>query len=543
LPSPLFFVLVGINKIKKFFQISVFLFISLLLSLAWIYPQLFALTWFGLAMFLYLVKDSTPRVATIVAYFTFLFALCLAFWWAPYSLNFAMGGPFWIAICVAIGMAMVEAMQIGVIFAIYQTIRKRLHLDTLFVFPFVWVAIEFFWPKICPWILGHSQIKFLPIIQIADITGGYGISFAVGCIAIFLVSLAVVMVSKFRKAELPKSALRDLAISFGIVAIVIAYGIYQLTIVKPSNVFDKKVDYRLAMIQVDPTYSDNLKLLKQMTLEFKPEQQIDLICWPESSYGNYQRDLENFKDPFEVAMKSRFPDKGFRPNADSANQLLGSGKSYEPNASKTGPYFSTAYLIDGNQEILGNYDKNYLMPTGEYVPFQDTFPVLKKWFNVTEDMQCGIDSVPIRDENGIQLGVMICYEDMYPELAQRSTRQGADILICLINGIAFEKPLALRQHLALAMLRAVECRRHLVRCGATGITCVVQPDGKIIHQQPPQSVETVVVDIPIAKNPPLTIYTRFGDWFAYLCTVFTVAAFIFAKISKRQSTDSSAESN
>jgi apolipoprotein N-acyltransferase len=97
-------------------------------------------------------------------------------------------------------------------------------------------------------------------------------------------------------------------------------------------------------------------------------------------------------------------------------------------------------------------------------------------------------------------------------------------LVALINGSAFTDPDTLRQHLRLAQLRAVENRRTLVRCAATGVTCVIHPDGRIAAQLPIEGDGVLQTSIPLVDD--LTIYTKFGDWFAELSVIVAAAMLV-----------------
>ncbi len=119
------------------------------------------------------------------------------------------------------------------------------------------------------------------------------------------------------------------------------------------------------------------------------------------------------------------------------------------------------------------------------------------------------------------------YEDMERENARRTTLCGAECFVVLINGSGFEDEDALRQHQRLAMLRTVENRRGMLRCGATGLTCYISPTGRVEQQLPMFTEGQIVAAIPLMDH--LTIYSRFGEWFTWLSTLIVVFTVILLK--------------
>ena len=496
---------------------------AVLLAAAWLDPRFFPATWLGIAIVLRTTRICGVVTGTVWAYATFLLALSCAFWWAPQSLEFNIGCSFWVALLIAAILAMVEALQPALAILLFSWARHRLGWSSLLTLPLIWVAIEFFWPKVCPWILGHSQVGWLPMLQIAELTGGFGVSAVTLVCGVVLVrwgdSLKAWRGGETASGGLPQPAgsgqKLDLGIGLAVLVLTLSFGCWRVYQLSHSGSAAK--NYRVALLQVDPSFTWSIPKLQEMTRELQAEEHVDLVCWPETSFGTYDRELMDFSDAGQVTRNSRRPELGLRPNADSRFQMLGAGKSYPRSATFDGPYYVTAYLFDAEQKVLGRYDKQILMPTGEYVPFQEQFPQLKEIFNIVEIYHRGADSRPLLDGQGVRLGVLICYEDMSPRLARETTAAGADVLVCLINGNAFENPVALWQHRALAMLRSIECRRPLVRCAATGLTCVIGPDGRTVAKIPVRTTDFLVADVPLQANGGETIYVRFGDWFAWAC--------------------------
>jgi apolipoprotein N-acyltransferase len=155
------------------------------------------------------------------------------------------------------------------------------------------------------------------------------------------------------------------------------------------------------------------------------------------------------------------------------------------------------------------------MPFGEYVPGERWFPDVKRYFPMQDDLTAGREATVLTTGSGARLGVMLCYEDMIPEAARSLVAEGASVLVSLINGAAFTEPLTLAQHRLLAQLRAVENRRALVRCAATGETCVISPAGRISARLPIHVQQSLVATVPMLESR--TLYSRTGNIFPIAC--------------------------
>jgi apolipoprotein N-acyltransferase len=201
--------------------------------------------------------------------------------------------------------------------------------------------------------------------------------------------------------------------------------------------------------------------------------------------------------------------------------LLAGGKTYDDGGHHRGPYKNTAFLMNRDYEIAGRYVKRSLMPIGEYMPYEEWFPSLRKWAALDKKIIRGTDNRPLTLSGGGKIGVLVCYEDMVADNARTSTTEGAQCLIALVNGSAFTDADTLRQHLQLAQLRSIENRRSLVRCAATGISCHVGPDGVIGHSLPIGVEGSMVVNVPLLTS--VTFYTQHGPWFERLLSVIAIA--------------------
>jgi apolipoprotein N-acyltransferase len=183
-------------------------------------------------------------------------------------------------------------------------------------------------------------------------------------------------------------------------------------------------------------------------------------------------------------------------------------------------------LIDCEESMIGRYDKRHLMPFGEYVPGGDQFPQLRLYFPMQDEFDVGREATVMSCGEKARLGVMLCYEDMVPGAAMSLVRNSANVLVSLINGAAFTEPLTLAQHRLLAQLRTVESRRCLLRCAATGETCVISPIGTILARLPLHTKEVLTADVPLLEGR--TLYRVIGPAFPIACAL-ALAAIVIAQ--------------
>lgn len=193
-------------------------------------------------------------------------------------------------------------------------------------------------------------------------------------------------------------------------------------------------------------------------------------------------------------------------------------------------YFNTALLVAPDGEVLGRYDKNYLLIFGEYIPFSDWFPFLKNWLPEAGDYRAG-DSVEVFDLNGVRIGLMICYEDIIPSFTRKLADKNPHILVNITNDAWFGQTSEPFQHLQLATFRAIENRRFLLRSTNTGITAVVDPVGRILKQSSLDHAEVLTADLAILSGD--TIYRRIGDVFAWGCSALSLLLVLVSRIRRK----------
>jgi len=191
-------------------------------------------------------------------------------------------------------------------------------------------------------------------------------------------------------------------------------------------------------------------------------------------------------------------------------------------------------LFDAEGRVLGLSDKQILMPFGETMPFGSILPFLKRLSPRTGDFQAGDRVVPLEVPGVARFAPLNCYEDLRAPIAREATRAGkAEILFAVANDGWFGKTVAPYQHEALALWRAIENRRYLVRVTNTGVTDVIEPSGRVVLRLP--VFEPLATVAEVRRVAIDTIYTRFGDWFGWLVTAGALTALLIAAGSRDRS--------
>ena len=381
--------------------------------------------------------------------------------------------------------------------------------------------------------LGYSQYENLLLIQIADFSGVYGVSFLIVLINYLLATLGLSL-----KKGLQKNQVFHIMYTAILFAGAIFYGDQKINTLNSQIEKAKKPILTIVQgnIKQDLKWSEEFKtrtLEKYIHLtheEFKkagsPEKP-DLVIWPETAlpfYYGYDKNLSNQVDQCVRALKTNF--------------LIGS-PAFKTDKNKT-KFYNRAYMFNRFSIITGTYDKTHLVPFGEYVPFGDYLTFLGKLTAQAGDFSTGDKTFNPLEFNVHNLkvtrnlkvtsktGVLICFEILFPSIASRFVKNGADILTTITNDAWFGHTSAASQHFSIAVFRAVETRRTIARAANTGISGFIDPKGKILETTALFTDRAVTRQVPALNQ--ISFYTKYGDVFAIcsivaICMVFMVKGF------------------
>ena len=480
----------------------------MLVAAPWIDQRLVWCEWIGVSALLLLVRHIRGWWGEAWTLLAAALALAIAFHWTPTVLAYAMNADHGTGLLFAAPIVLWDALRLALPF----WFAARVTSDTVRAW---WpaglaaVVVEAFMPAVFPWKLGYSQIAWAPLVQSVDLLGPEFSTLVLFAHAGVIAWLVTMLLAGAGRKEV-------LASRFGLGAVALcvanaAYGIGAMA--AWSRAVEAAPRLLVAVVQANPEEEGGVDDLRSLTRRAcaNPGRMPELVCWPECSGGSYEAGLDSLADPDRVVDLSREPNRGMRPLDDPACALLFGGKIYTGHPEKPRTLHQSAILVDASQAIRGRYHKRHLMPFGEYVPGGDVYPDIKLYFPMQDEFTEGTEPTVLSCGTNARLGVMLCYEDMIPSAARTLVRESANVLVSLINGSAFTEPLTLRQHRLLAQLRAVECRRSLVRCAATGETCVISPQGTIVAALPLHVRDVLVEEVPLLEGR--TLASRLGPAF------------------------------
>jgi len=371
---------------------------------------------------------------------------------------------------------------------------------SLFAPAIIWTALEFIRSHFplggFPWgILGYSQYQNLVLIQIAEWTGVFGVS--------FLLMLINTMIAGIISRT--SGSWSGTGITVTLIIICLVWGNIKLG----ENLASGK-PLKVAVIQtnigIDQSWEWEtsreriLLMLNRLTVK-AAKADPSLIIWTETAILSSPATSPWIKKKL-LSITTQL----------NSYLLVGAPHMIEGN------YYNSAFLISNNGQIINRYDKIHLVPFGEMIPGEELFPLLRKTFP-----QAGIYShgkeYTVFNEPG-RFCTLICYEGIFGDLTRRFVKKGAEFIVNISNDAWTRTKASYYQHVSMDVFRAVENRRYFIRAGNTGISAIINPNGKIEHLVDVGREGIIISHIFLNKH--LTFYSQRGDMFAYLCLVITI---------------------
>ena len=357
-----------------------------------------------------------------------------------------------------------------------------------------------FWPfGGFPWLLtGYSQTDYLRLIQVADITGVYGVSFVVAWVGAAFVWAGV---------RLVRRGAPSWPVVAGFLLVLFCFGYGEASLHRWDQV---KPDYTAALLQQNLSADEPEPVLAGKAQDGYVKMAdllnripVDLMVLPESpSPLPFQHD-QNFRLALEQLARRYSLGLVFNNIADAEQ----GGKTV---------YFNSAYFLDREGKELARYDKIHLVPFGEYIPLRRLFFFAETVTKDVEDFTSGTDYILV-PLDGHPVSALICFEAVFPELARRFAHNGSQLLVNLTNDAWYGRTAAPFQHLAMSRWRAVENRRYILRAANSGISAIIRPTGGL-QAATGLFREEICVGF-FAFSAAQTVYTRFGDVFVLACAI------------------------
>ncbi len=418
-------------------------------------------------------------------------------------------------------------------------------LFSLVVAPGLWVATEFLRGTLLtgfPWtLLGYTQTPNILLIQIVDITGVWGVSYVIIAFNAALFMFLRGFVSRNRQgASGTLPAIGGLVIVLFIISGALVYGTFRIGQIDGEVSEWKSLRVGVAQGNIGQALKWG-ESYRQRTLDIysrlsrKAQQQgARLVVWPETAVPFYlgeqnpkQDRIIEIVDNAELFVLTGAPSYDYNPDTKDV-EYLNSAYLFAPSRPERGEQSLEGGVTNGGS-IAGRYDKVHLVPYGEYVPLKRFFPFIKKLTVGVGDFSSGPGSTPIPFEE-TPLGLVICYEVIFPTLSAVTVEAGAGLLVNLTNDAWFGRSSAPYQHFEMALFRAVENRIFLVRSANTGISAVVDPVGRVVAKSQLFEEELLVHDVAI-KEGRLSFYTRHPDLLAYLSVGLLLSTLLYLIIS------------
>jgi len=455
---------------------------------------------------------------------------------------------FWVGHVTKLGLTLL-LLYLSFYWAIFAVISKKIMSSgrSPVTVSFVWVILEYaranFGALAFGWALfGHSQYKFLYLIQSADMLGVWVISFVI----IYCNTLLFNLLDKTDRKILIRQAIFFIATLF----LLLIYGVFSFTHAPESHAC-KGVDEWLSVrgfapernpeskeaTAVRPPVTDGNKVKVSIIQPNIPQEQK----W-DPLYYQYIQDilaellLQTTPDSLAILPEASWPYLTHKGNLkDLENFARKSGRDIVIGAVEkdNGNYYNSSLQMSKDGVLRNKYRKINLVPFGEYVPLRNFLSFIEVITSFS-DVSRGKNPV-VFSYKDLRIANLICFEDIFPRFVSRFVKAGANILVNITNDAWFKGYPEAAQHLQIAVFRAIEQRRYLIRAANTGVSCVISPKGEILKTLEIDNKDVFVKGVLTTEVFPVnkkTLYNKFGDVFVYIGIIVCLINFIRVASSK-----------
>lgn len=515
---------------------------AILLILAFPDFEYWFLAWFALVPLLLAIereRDSTIRSFVLGWLFgvVFFFGTC---WWLTYAPVHYAGFPVLLAYFLLFCVTALVGVFPGIFAAIVSILLRHFGSWAFLAAPFAWVTTEFarYWITGNNWnAVGYSQAFTKTTSGFAQFGGIY----MVGILPVVLGALLSCWLAKPSRWAVPSAALVIIVTfsDFGIVRF-IAMNVAGPHYANGNNEASVvAVQPNVPMSGLDPASWERLRA-RQIQLAANKASELNTPQWTRSKPGEpVPVDAPEFhalpilvvlpESPMNFMWGEDLEFQEFIKQFAAKNNVSVLFNSAEPDPENK-RYFNSAVLISAEGKEIAEYDKIYLLPFGESVPapLQSIVPAFVGNFSYGKNYSL----VPVGDAKA---GIMICFESHFGELSREYVRRGADVIIEMTNDGYLGPTPVLRQHLANAVFRAIETNRPVLRVTNVGITAYITERGEVLDATQPYTEDTRVWSV-AKSDGSQTFYVRYGDCFAWLCSIITAVSLVFAIWRKKPRT-------
>jgi apolipoprotein N-acyltransferase len=476
-----------------------------------------ALAWVAIAPFLVALRRVAAPPALLLGFVWGIAAAYATGDWMPravvryYDQPYAVGLGFFFVVS-----AVTAGWQYAAFAGLYRARDRRRTAVEPVVTACLWVVAELARVKPVtgnPWALaGYSQVGVLRLMQIADLTGAYGLGFAVVVVNAAIAEL-------FGALRAGRGSLRQAWIACATAAAfvlgVIGYGELRLRALAAQGAGAEATTVAIVQGNLDlgsqwkpELYGENLGAYLDLTFDALRSSHARLVVWPENTMTFFIEGEPTYRRAIAAVL------------SPAGAELLAGGPRTVRKGEAT--YYNSAFLLGPQGAIVGVYDKQDLVPFAEYFPLPG-LDYLRRRFARVREFTPG-EPTPLLPTVAGRAGVMICNEAMFGEIAAERVRAGAELLVNLTNDSWVGEAKFAAIALDIVTLRAVEQRRYLLRASTSGPSAIVDPLGRVLARTDDTSRRATLAGV-VRRESGLTPYARFGDVFAYLCALVSLAAF------------------
>jgi apolipoprotein N-acyltransferase len=489
---------------------------SILLSFSFSSFNFSYLAWVGLVPLFFALKNKTLKQSFVLSYICGFFFFLFSMYWLCY---------------VTVAGWIILSLYQGLYFAIFGLVFSATSLHTKYyilhtkylILSCTWCLLEYIRANLfggIGWnLLAYSQYEQLPIIQIADITGAYGVSFLIVFVNLAILSILPILNNKV-KAEVKVKIVLRIFVIFIIFILALFYGYNRISRFSVRDIKNNRITLSLIQGNIAQTHKWDVKYkdyilsqFEKLTLKAARQDAPDIIIWPETSIPGYLN-----REPRLMRYMEGLSKKAAVP-------ILAGTPMFDVNAKGQDVELNSAVMFSKKGHILQRYDKLHLVMLGEFIPFERYFPGIRRFLPITGNFIPGdeytiFQLTALSSQLSAGFGVLVCFEDIFPGIVRRFIRKGALFMVNITNDAWFGESAAVYQHAANSVFRAIENRRPLARSANTGLTCFIDRVGKLKAKE--TFVEGYITgNIHIDPNSIFTFYTKYGDIFVLLCLLIT----------------------
>lgn len=479
------------------------------------------LAWVVLVPLQIILHDLPPKRALWYGWLAGTVAFAGTVTWVITAMHQFGQVPIVVSAALMLLLATYLGLYMGIYALGYATFRRAFPKLLWLGAPALWVALEFVRTYALsgfPWaLLGYSQYQWLSVIQFADVTGVYGVSFLIVMGNVALTSFLLWIYNKTRGLSLPGPWMS--MASFGCTLIlVLSYGTWRVQ--EQTNLDASAHTLSIGVVQANidqavkwnEAYRDET-LQRYTSLSQEAGRNTDLLIWPEAA------------TPFLFEQEPAYQSQVLDIAKDTHSSLLFGSPTLRFQQDGRPYLYNSAFLVTAEGRVSDRYDKRHLVPFGEYIPLRSILFFLDKLVVGIGDFKAGqgamtmqIPTIP--PDSGPRFGVAICFEVIFPDLVRQMAREGANFLVTITNDAWFGDSAAPHQHFGMVVFRAVENHLGFARAANTGISGFIGADGRILSQTSIFSEHAVTGSLPLRSSSP-TFYTQFGDVFGWGCVILS----------------------